>query len=72
MEHSDQAREMQMAIWRSWTPVQRLRALGRISSTVLALRDRCLRQAHADATEEEFRQLRIEATLASSPSRPLP
>ncbi len=67
----DDGLQRQYEIWATWTPAQRIHLMGRMSATVLAMRDWGLRQRHPDATAPEMRQLRIEATLAESPSRPL-
>ena len=65
------ARELQMDIIARMTPAQRLRLMGRLTASALACRESCLREQNPDADEARLRQLRIEATLASSPSMPL-
>lgn len=66
------ARELQFGIWSRWTMARRLAAMGRMTATVLALRDRHLRELHPHATDEEFRRIRIQATLDASPTQRLP
>lgn len=66
------ARERQFEIWSRWTMAQRLAAMARMTATVLALRDRLLRELHPHATDEESRRIRIQATLDASPTLRLP
>ena len=68
----DEGRERQFAIWRSWTLQQRWAAMGRMTATALAFRDRRLKEMHPDLDETSFRALRIQATMASSASRRFP
>lgn len=68
----DAGRAQQLAIWAAWTPARRLAALGRMTATVIALRDLRLARQHPHADAAEMRRLRIAATLAASPSQAWP
>jgi hypothetical protein len=72
MDHQRAAREAQLAIWLGWTPARRLHAASELTSFALAQRDRWLRIRHPGASEDEMRRLRVEATLAASPTLNLP
>jgi len=50
------------------TPAQRLRLMGRMTAQAIGGRDVRLRELHPQADEAQLRELRIAATLASSPS----
>jgi hypothetical protein len=71
MDHVRAAREMQLAIWRSWTPARRLEMVGRITAMAVGMRDYRLREMHPDWSEERLRQERVAETLRVSPSRAL-
>jgi hypothetical protein len=64
----DEGRDQQFKLWSTWSPAQRLRVMGRMTATVLALRNDRLQREMPHATPDEIRQARIQATLASSPS----
>ncbi len=68
MDHTDIAREQQWQVWAAMTPAQRLRLMGRMTAQAIGCREARLRQLHPDADEARLRELRIAATLASSPS----
>lgn len=68
MDHLEAAREQQWKVWTSMTPAQRLRLMGRMTAQAIGCREARLRELHPDATESRLRELRIAATLASSPS----
>jgi hypothetical protein len=72
MEHGRAAREIQLRIWANWTPARRLQMAGALTAFAVAQRDRTLRQAHPDASDDEMRQLRIVETLRASPTLTLP
>jgi hypothetical protein len=50
------------------TPAERLRLMGRLTAQAVGCREARLRELHPDADEARLRELRIAATLASSPS----
>ncbi len=66
----DAVRRQQFAIWARWTPAERLAAMGRMTATVLALRDQRLRRQHPQVDAAALRTLRIATTLAASPAVP--
>jgi len=68
MDHVTAARDEQWRIWAAMTPAQRLRLMGRLTAQAIACREQRLRELHPDADEARLRELRIAATLASSPS----
>ena len=61
----DEGRRIQLEIWKSWTPAQRLAAAGKLSQLVMDLRDLRLRRQFPHATAEELRQLRLREVLDS-------
>jgi hypothetical protein len=68
MDHGEAAREQQWLIWAAMTPAQRLRLMGRMTAQAIGCREARLRELHPEADEARLRDLRIAATLASSPS----
>ncbi len=50
------------------TPAQRLRLMGRMTAQAIGCREARLRELNPDVDEARLRELRIAATLASSPS----
>ena len=68
MDHVDHARAEQWRIWAAMTPAQRLRLMGRMTAQVIGCREARLRALNPQADEAQLRELRIAATLASSPS----
>lgn len=68
MDHQDAAREQQWQVWAAMTPADRLRLMGRMTAQAIGCREARLRELHPHADEARLRELRIAATLASSPS----
>lgn len=68
MDHVDLARAEQWRIWAAMTPAQRLRLMGRMTAQAIGCREARLRELNPDVDEARLRELRIAATLASSPS----
>lgn len=68
MDHQEAARERQWQVWSAMTPAERLRLMGRMTAQAVGCREARLRELHPEADETRLRELRIAATLASSPS----
>jgi hypothetical protein len=68
----DEARRIQLEIFRRWTPEQRVRRGIEMSAFGFAVRDERLRRQHPDASEEELRWIRVREVLGLPPDAPLP
>lgn len=68
----DPARAVQLRIFASWTPAQRLAAASRMTAIGFALRDRRLRQRFPEATDRELAYARVREVLGlpSGTTRP--
>ena len=68
----DTARELQLEIFRGWTPEERLLAGFKMIGLAVSLRNARIRMKNPDANEEELSDLRCRAALDLSANDPLP
>jgi hypothetical protein len=68
----DEARRIQLEIFRRWTPEERVQRGLELSALCFAARDERLRRQHPDASEEELRWIRVREVLGLAPDAPLP
>lgn len=68
----DEARRVQLEIFRRWTPAERLKRGMELTALARAARDARLRRQHPHATEEEFRWIRVREVLGLPHDAPLP
>jgi len=61
----DEARSRQWLLWKTWTPRQKLAAVGRMTSTVLSLRAAGLSMRHNTTDPERLRALRLAEVMKS-------
>lgn len=62
----DEARRVQIEIWKRWTADERLAAAGRLTDLVLELRDIRLRDRYPQASEDEIVRLRLAEVMAQN------
>lgn len=62
----DEARRIQIEIFRSWTPEERVRRGMELTQICLRARDARIREQNPGVSEEEFRRIRLEEILAAS------
>lgn len=60
---------MQLEIFRSWTPAERLRRGMEMTQFLCRARDARLRRQHPEASEQELRELRVREVLRSKSTR---
>ncbi|MCW8141243.1 MAG: hypothetical protein KIT58_20265 [Planctomycetota bacterium] len=68
----DEARRVQLEVFRRWPPAERVRRGMELTRLALAARDARLRRQHPEATEEELRWIRAREALGLPPDAPLP
>ena len=69
MRPMDAARVAELALFRAWTPQERLRRGMELTALCLRAREARLRRQHPGATEEELRRLRVLEALAKPTTR---
>lgn len=68
----NEARRVQLEIFRRWTPAERLRRGMELTRLARAARDERLRRQHPAASEDELRWIRVREVLGLPPDAPLP
>jgi len=61
----NEARRIQIEIFRSWTPEERVRRGMELTQICLRARDARIREQNPGVSEEEFRQIRLREILDS-------
>ncbi len=64
----DEARRMQMEVFRRMTPAQRLEQAGQMYRMVMEAWEGRIRRQHPEATPEELRAIRVREIMRFSPS----
>lgn len=67
----NEARRIQLELFRSWSPAQRFQRGMELSALAFAARDARLRRQHPQASEEELRWIRAREVLGLPPDVPI-
>ena len=65
----NEARRVQLEIFRSWTPAERLQRGMELSAFCFAAREDRLRRQHPEASAEELREIRLREVLRTPSTR---